>query len=261
MDIGKKIHTNINRCFFIIDHFLQAAIENTKDYSPGCVISISNEYLTYKLSTYIITKELRGQIIKIYQNYGWHVKYENGEFQFKEKRVNVIDKFKHMLQDQIKEEMKKEYGNFSILVENLHGYWNLGTCIRNANIFGVEKVYYYGKKNYDKRSTVGMQHYTDVEYINYERLKELSKEYIFLYIDNIEGAVPIENFLKRAYFKECKYLLIFGEEGEGISKELFNIINGPITIYINQYGCGRSLNVSVANGIVLEKFASAYRNK
>ena len=47
-------------------------------------------------------------------------------------------------------------------------------------------------------------------------------------------------------------ILILGNEGNGISKDVISLVNQPITI--PRFGKAESLNVSVAAGILLSEF-------
>ena len=53
-----------------------------------------------------------------------------------------------------------------------------------------------------------------------------------------------------------RYVLIFGNEVEGLSHELLDILDDALEI--PQFGTKHSLNVSVCAGIVIWHFASPY---
>lgn len=188
---------------------------------------------------------------------------------------NVIDEYKGKTVEEIKTDIAAKHANFSVLVENLKGGLNTGIILRNANAFGAQKVYYYGEKHWDRRSAVGVHNYTDLIRIKtLEELIELIKNegYTVIGIDNIESAGELRDFISdqrelldvrchhdhKGYgpFYMDNYLLIFGEEGEGISEELLYLCDN--IVYIEQYGSVRSLNVSSAAAIVLYEFRRMY---
>ena len=68
---------------------------------------------------------------------------------------NVMDHFKDMPDEEIKEELQKTAHPFAVCMEQWQGDFNIGTLIRNANAFNAEKVFYIGRKRYDRRGTVG----------------------------------------------------------------------------------------------------------
>jgi tRNA G18 (ribose-2'-O)-methylase SpoU len=189
--------------------------------------------------------------------------------------MNVLDEYKGLTVEQIKEKITENVANFSVLVENLKGGLNLGIILRTANAFGAKQVYYYGEKHWDRRSSVGTQNYTNlIRLKTVEEVKAIKEQHtVTLCVDNIEGAVVystyIQSFLEererrsgdynkgRGYSLVVEdYLLIFGEEGSGISKELLELADK--TIYIKQYGSVRSLNVSSAAAIVMNGFRELY---
>ena len=75
---------------------------------------------------------------------------------------NVIDKYKSMTDDQIREDLSKNKNPIAVCMEHWNGDFNIATLIRNANAFNVEKVFYLGKKKIDRRGTVGTHHYVDI---------------------------------------------------------------------------------------------------
>jgi tRNA G18 (ribose-2'-O)-methylase SpoU len=189
--------------------------------------------------------------------------------------MNVLDEYKELTVEQIKEKIGENLGNFSILVENIKGGLNLGIILRTANVFGAKQVYYYGQKHWDRRSSVGTQNYTNLTRLKtIEEVKAVKDQHTAtLCVDNIEGAIEcseyIESFLKdrerrsgdynkgRGYNLLIEeYLLVFGEEGCGISEELLELADD--IIYIKQYGSVRSLNVSSAAAIIMYKFRELY---
>ena len=158
---------------------------------------------------------------------------------------NVIDKYKGLSIQQIRDDLQKNAHNFAVMMEHWHGDFNIGTMIRNANAFNAKKVFYYGKKKYDRRGTVGTHHYVDLTYINDPGgLVSLKSSFTFVCLDNVEGSVPMEDFV----WPENS-LMIFGEEGSGITKSTLDLADHIVSI--KQYGSVRSLNVGTASGIAM----------
>ena len=108
---------------------------------------------------------------------------------------NVEDRFKGKSKEEIQQILKSTSNNFAVMMEHWQGDFNIGTMIRNANAFNAKKVFYYGKRKYDRRGTVGTHHYVDLNYIDdFSRLISLKSDFAFVCMDNIAGAVPMENF-------------------------------------------------------------------
>ncbi len=187
--------------------------------------------------------------------------------------MNVVDSFKDKIPEQIKEELSKEYVNFAVLLENMTGDLNIGITLRLCNAFGVENMYFLGQKEWDRRTAVGTQNYTNMTRIrNVEDLRFIASDcdVTVVGVDNIEGAEDIEDFLVKEerwievqqfaslsrHAQKPEYLFIFGEENQGISKEVLELCNTVISI--KQFGSVRSLNVSSAAAIVLYRFRQFY---
>jgi len=150
-----------------------------------------------------------------------------------------------MSTDQIKETLRSTSHNFAVMMEHWQGDFNIGTMIRNSNAFNSEKVFYYGKKKYDRRGAVGTHHYVDLNFISdYDDLLSLKSDYVFVCLDNIKGSVPMESF----EWPE-NALMIFGEEGIGLSEEMLSLADH--TVSITQYGSVRSMNVGTTSGIAM----------
>lgn len=156
---------------------------------------------------------------------------------------NVIDFYKYWETDAIKADLDTKRFDYGVLAVNIHGDFNVGTIIRNANAFLAREVLLYGKKQFDRRSTVGTHIYS-----NLRRVKTVDDfpAVRIIAIDNREGAVPIESF---EWPKDEYFLMAFGEEQLGLPEEIINIASD--LVYIKQYGSVRSLNVGCASGIAM----------
>ena len=161
---------------------------------------------------------------------------------------NVEDRFKGKSKNHIKDILRSTSHNFAVMMEHWQGDFNIGTMIRNANAFNAEKVFYYGKKKYDRRGSVGTHHYIDLEYLN-ELLISLKSDYVFVCLDNVPSAVPMENFV----WPENS-LMIFGEEGVGLTDEILAMADHIVSI--KQYGSVRSMNVGTTSGIAMYDYTN-----
>ena len=163
---------------------------------------------------------------------------------------NVEDRFKGKSKEEIRQTLRSTSHNFAVMMEHWLGDFNIGTMIRNANAFNSEKVFYYGKKKYDRRGAVGTHHYVDLNYINNrDVLISLKSEYTFVCLDNVEESVPMEDFV----WPENS-LMIFGEEGIGLSDEILSLADHIVSI--TQYGSVRSMNVGTTSGIAMYDYTS-----
>lgn len=160
---------------------------------------------------------------------------------------NVIDLYKYWTEEAITADLRTKHHNFSVLITNQFNDFNIGSIIRNANAFCAKEVIIYGNKKYDRRGTVGAHLYTTMKHVRF--VEELDiQDSIVVGIDNLEGAVPIENF----EWPDKHVIMAFGQESTGLTEEIINICQHMV--YISQYGSVRSLNVGVASGISMYDF-------
>lgn len=169
---------------------------------------------------------------------------------------NIRDELKgQTLEDINRHQIKFPY---AVAMLNTSGSLNIGVAMRSAVIFGASKFYIAGKRQYDRRSTVGAQNYIDIERIAcYDDVTgELDSNVLIDAIVSdgytpciIEQDYPDINLIAD---DEPKYpCFIFGEEQKGVP-DVFMKYPG---YSIKQYGVLRSLNVSVAVGITLHHVA------
>ena len=166
---------------------------------------------------------------------------------------NVIDKYKNWPTDAIRRDLQETANPFSVCMEHWQGDFNISTLIRNSNAFNARRVYYIGKKRFDRRGAVGTHHYVDLNYLDndYSRLVDLKKEYTIVAVDN-----NISNTHKLGEFDwlslEKPPLMLFGEEGVGLTTSALEIAD--YCVEIPQYGSVRSLNVGTSSGILMYDF-------
>ena len=158
---------------------------------------------------------------------------------------NVEDRFKGKSKEEIIQTLRSTSHNFAVMMEHWNGDFNIGTMIRNANAFNAEKVFYCGKRRFDRRGAVGTHHYVDLCHIDdHDVLTSLKSKYKFICLDNVEGAIQMQDFK----WPENS-LMIFGEEGVGISEEMMSLADHVVSI--TQYGSVRSMNVGTTSGIAM----------
>jgi len=161
-------------------------------------------------------------------------------------KYNVTDTYKSWEVEDIKKDLRARAHPFAVLMEHWKGDFNISTMIRNANAFNAAQVFYIGRKRFDRRGCVGTNHYVDLNHLkNYEELLKLKEKYVFVGLDNnLDCCVPMETFEW-----PLNTLMIFGEEGEGISPLLLKECD--YCVNIAQFGSVRSLNVGTSSGIAM----------
>jgi len=172
---------------------------------------------------------------------------------------NVVDKYKNWSTDSIKRDLSRNASPFAVCMEHWQGDFNISTLIRNANAFNAKEVFYFGKKRFDRRGTVGSHHYIHFTHLQRDisELVDLKSEYALV---GIENNIPNTKKLGKFDWAELPKppLFIFGEEGIGITKETLSIVD--VCVEIPQYGSVRSLNVGTSSGIIMYDFVQYLRN-
>lgn len=144
----------------------------------------------------------------------------------------------------------KEIGNRIILLDDIQDPGNAGTIIRNAVAFGVDTVIFsktsvspFNEKTL--RSTGGMIFNINII------IDDLSNIISNIKDKNIKVIGTSLNTSKslETLEKIDNFAIIFGNEGNGVSKEILQLCDDVIKI--NMSNKCESLNVSVSSGIIL----------
>lgn len=172
---------------------------------------------------------------------------------------NVVDKYKDWPTESIKKDLQKNSKPFAVCMEHWQGDFNISTLIRNANAFGAREVFYLGKKRFDRRGAVGAHHYIPFTHLErgISQLVKFKQEYTIIAIEN---NTPKSCKLSKFNWLRLEKppLMLFGEEGVGLTTEALNLADHCIEI--SQYGSVRSLNVGTSSGIVMYDYVCELEN-
>jgi tRNA G18 (ribose-2'-O)-methylase SpoU len=177
-------------------------------------------------------------------------------------KYNVHTPLQGLPVEKVKQISAKTALPLTLMMFNLNGDMNIGMSIRSAVIYGCSDVYIVGKKRYDRRPEVGAKNY-----IKFHRVQAITPAFFVenklvpIFVE--QGGTSLEDFSFKPYLPNklvegWKVCLIVGSESFGIPMETFKELKAPV-ITISQYGVMRSLNVSVATGIVLYEFCRQWR--
>lgn len=177
---------------------------------------------------------------------------------------NVRAPFQHLSTKELKDISNTNSLPYTVCLLNMTGDLNIGTCIRNAVIFGARRVIILGRRKYDRRSTVGAENYINIrqefalnkEYdIDTNVFWEIMSEYELTPIPIEQNGFRLSTINWRLKLEKANPCLIFGNEGRGISEKLLREIDererNSFTVTIDQIGILRSLNVSSASAIIM----------
>lgn len=163
---------------------------------------------------------------------------------------NVVDKYRGLTVGEIKSDLNKSRHNFHIAVENFQHDFNIGTIARNTNAFNAAGIHIIGKKHWNRRGAMKTEAYMNVfhhktvaDFISWAKENGL----ILIAIDNQKGSKNLQDSELPK-----KSVLVFGNESDGLSKEMIEACEQMIAI--EQFGSTRSVNVGVASGILMYEF-------
>lgn len=142
----------------------------------------------------------------------------------------------------------------TILLDDVRSLQNVGSIFRTADGFAVEKIILCGITGSPphrdiEKTALGATHSVEWSYESsilpaLHSLKAL--DYTLLAVEQAEASTYLNDF-QPALNK--KYALVFGNEVNGVSEEVMNIVDGCLEI--PQLGTKHSLNIVVSAGIVL----------
>lgn len=168
---------------------------------------------------------------------------------------NVRDEYKSNTVEQNQFICHLERRTFSVGCINVAGDLNIGMMIRSACLMGAENFYIFGRKKFDRRSTVGAENYINIVQcvfddpihadclIRDELLKLRDKHQILL----CElGGLELGSTTTWKMFDNP--LFLFGSESHGIPDCISRSF--PSKVSIPQRGVLRSFNVSAAMNII-----------
>ena len=195
------------------------------------------------------------------------------------KHFNVADQFKG---NSIEENIAICEGDrlsFSVGAINVTGDLNLGIMIRTASLLGADNFYTFGRKKYDKRSTVGAHNYINMVQYPYDNpldcgeellrdLTKLQERHMIIVCEQNGSPLHPETFsgnartyqpwanATRERYQEAHPLFLFGSESYGIPQPAIDMVPPVQRISIPQRGVLRSFNVSTAMSIILWAYVS-----
>lgn len=171
---------------------------------------------------------------------------------------NVIDEFKDMSMDEINQQLDARSNGFAVLMTHVEKDFNIGTVLRSSNFFGAREFFYWGRKRFDRRSTVGVHNYTQMNFLDsIEQVVELKRRYVLVGLENnVPGTVSIYKFDWRFEKPPC---IVVGEECGGIHADVLSICDRLVEI--PNYGSVRSLNVGSAASLAMHDYVAKTRQQ
>jgi tRNA G18 (ribose-2'-O)-methylase SpoU len=165
-------------------------------------------------------------------------------------RRNVADRYRYWLLDAIVADLDARRHPFHVAVENWRHDLNIGAVVRNANAFLAAEVHIVGERRWNRRGAMVTDRYQHVRhhptltgFASWARGAGLP----VLGVDNLPGSVAIDAY---ALPREC--VLLFGQEGPGLSEEARSLAEAVLAI--RQFGSTRSINAAAASAVAMHEW-------
>lgn len=157
-----------------------------------------------------------------------------------EDRRNLRDEYKGLANEQVFDALAKRRSGLEVAIENVEHDFNVGTIVRSANNFNVQKVHIIGRHKYNRRGAMCTDKYLEIVY--------WPKAEDFVADQRRRGReiVAIENNTERVKPLSGKKFvqattLLFGSEGNGLTPEI--LAEADDVREIESFGSTRSVNV------------------
>lgn len=162
-------------------------------------------------------------------------------------RRNVVDAYRYWKHEAIVADLDAKRHGFHVAIENWQHDFNIGTVVRTANAFLAREVHIIGKKRWNRRGAMVTDKYQHIRHHGtVEEFVDWAEEagVVVLGVDLFPESVPLETYQLP---EQC--VLVFGQEGPGLSEEIRQAAHA--TLSIAQFGSTRSINAGVAAGIAM----------
>jgi tRNA G18 (ribose-2'-O)-methylase SpoU len=209
-----------------------------------------------------------------------HVNYKKIIMETNSKMFNVKDEYKDNTVEENQFICHTDSVRFSVGVINVTGDLNIGMMLRTASLLGARNFYIFGRKKFDKRSTVGAENYINIIHHTYEDpinadvqlladIRTLAQNNRILLCEHGGRELGYDN--SAFYSKDTRPpLFLFGSESHGIPELITKQkVDSEYDmgwnyeferISIPQRGVLRSFNVSAACSIILWDYCREWLN-
>ena len=181
---------------------------------------------------------------------------------------NVRDEYKDNTVEQNVAIQKSQTRRFSVGTINITGELNIGMMLRSACLMGAENFYIFGRKKFDRRSTVGAENYINIVQYTYddpltadEQILDDLRKLPHPIIACEQGGVTLGSVDAEVLYLSVRHahpMFLFGSESHGIPRLILDQRDQTgypdyefPRISIPQVGVMRSFNVSAAMNIIL----------
>ncbi|HYO85036.1 MAG TPA: TrmH family RNA methyltransferase [Dermatophilaceae bacterium] len=169
-------------------------------------------------------------------------------------RRNVVDAYRYWRHEAIVADLDTRRHELHVAIENWVHDANIGSIVRTANAVNVAGFHIVGRRRWNRRGAMVTDRYQHefhhpsiADLLDWARRQPDdagSPGLPVLGVDNLPGAVALET-----YRLPRRCLLVFGQEGPGLSEEAQ--AGCAALLSITQFGSTRSLNAGAAAAIAM----------
>ena len=142
----------------------------------------------------------------------------------------------------------------AVLLDNVRSMYNVGAVFRTSDAFLISEIILCGITGRPPhpeitKTALGAEESVKWRYEQdaYEAVCDFkNRGWKICVLEQAHGSIPLQDFVT---LQDCRYLLVAGNEVEGVSQKIVDIAD--YILEIPQYGVKHSLNVSVSVGIAL----------
>ena len=176
---------------------------------------------------------------------------------------NVRDEFKNNTVEDNKKLCLESALPFAVGALSITGDLNIGIMIRTASLLGASDFFIFGRKKYDKRSTVGAENYINVHRYTSDDIYTLldNPRWYPVFVEHGGVELPLSTAewgminSTMTMVGDRRPIFIFGSESNGIPEEVLNAFEYYPKISLPQCGVLRSFNVSTAMSLVCWEYS------
>lgn len=163
---------------------------------------------------------------------------------------NVIDHFKYWKHDAIVAALDERRHDFAIGMWHVNYDMNIGSIVRSANAFNAKQMFYFGKRQWDRRGAVGTHHYINLEHV--PDFDSFTWDGPIIALEDAPGAQDVNAFT----WPKNPLIMVGQESCDGLPQSVLDRCDD--VLYIPQYGSVRSLNVSCAAALAMNSWVAQH---
>lgn len=201
-----------------------------------------------------------------------HTAVKHMENSCEKEKFNVRTEYQCLSAAEIQDVYKGKSNDIALGIINVQLGTNVGLIVRTASLFGIGKIVLFGRKRFDKRSSVGAYHYVPISTHSasighhdgiqldipkvIEAITLYQDTHTLIFLEQTPTSISLIhlNETLAALNSDKPPMFIAGTESTGIPQDILDAFPDVPRIVIPQNGVGRSHNVGVSISMVLWEY-------